>query len=456
MTTNQSTQNGSVRQKGNCWYYRFRIQEPDGTWKLREFKGGNTKRETQQMLAQAIKDYNEQGLLFDPGSITVSQLCDEWWEAEIENGTMAVSSRGCLQNAIQHIKRHALGSKKLKDVSIEDIQAYMDLKTYGRINEAGERIEKAYAKSTLRKHRLVLNNIFKFAVYPKRYLRENPMQYVKQRKQVQEVDLFSCNEEQAVKKRTITHEEYEQIISFLKNEERYAHWALPVQIAYLTGLREGEICGLDWSDIDFEKKCIYLKRSMTYDPEEKCWELKVPKSGKPRIVEFGETLEQILKEEKERQLREEELYGIYYHKHYVQTKEIKNLVHWQIFTDAYTDNGVLSSRTTKGKFMEEINPYQPKRKLAFICTKPGGELLTPQSIKYVTKIVKKNLPNISHYTFHGLRHTYATNLVQNKANMKDVQGLLGHSDIKITMNTYAHDNTISRRSAVDILEQALS
>ena len=178
MTTNQSTQNGSVRQKGNSWYYRFRVQEPDGTWKLREFKGGKTKRETQQMLAQAIKDYNEQGLLFEPGSITVSQLCDEWWEAEIESGTLAVSSRGCLQNAIQHIKRHELGSKKLKDISIEDIQAYIDLKTYGSFNDAGERIEKAYAKSTLRKHRLVLNNIFKFAVYPKRYLRENPMQYV--------------------------------------------------------------------------------------------------------------------------------------------------------------------------------------------------------------------------------------------------------------------------------------
>lgn len=129
----------------------------------------------------------------------------------------------------------------------------MDLKTYGRFNEAGERIEKAYADSTLRKHRLVLNNIFKFAVYPKRYLRENPMQYVKQRKKAQEVDLFGGNEEQEVKKKTITREEYERIISFLKNEERYAHWALPIQIAYLTGLREGEICGLDWSDVDFEK-----------------------------------------------------------------------------------------------------------------------------------------------------------------------------------------------------------
>ena len=40
--------------------------------------------------------------------------------------------------------------------------------------------------------------------------------------------------------------------------------------------------------------------------------------------------------------------------------------------------------------------------------------------------------------------------------MKDVQGLLGHSDIKITMNTYAHDNTVSRRGAVDLLEQAIS
>lgn len=456
MATNQSSQNGSVRKKGNCWYYRFRVQAADGTWKHREFKGGKTKRETQKMLVQALNDYNNEGLLFDPGAITVSELCDEWWESEIENGILANSSRGGLQNAIQHIKTHELGSKKIKNVAIEDIQAYIDLKTYGEFDGEGRRIKKAYAESTLRKHRLVLNNIFKFAVYPKRYLRENPMQYVKTRKKKQDVDLFGNNEKQEVKVKTITHEEYEQIIAFLQGEEKYVHWVLPIQISYLTGLREGEICGLCWTDIDFEKRCLHLKRSMTYNESEKCWEVKEPKSGKARIVEFGDTLERILKEAKRRQQQEKEWYGVFYHKHYVQTREIKGIVHWQIFTDAYTENGILSSRTTKGKFMQQLDPSQPKMSVDFVCGKPGGELMTPQSLKYLNKLIRKNLPDIEQYHFHCLRHTYATTLINNGANMKNVQMLMGHSDIKITMNTYSHATDDSRREAVDILEQVIS
>ena len=71
MTANESLQNGSVRKKGNQWYYRFRVQESDGSWKQREFKGGKTKKETELMLKQALNDYKYEGELFDPGSLTV-------------------------------------------------------------------------------------------------------------------------------------------------------------------------------------------------------------------------------------------------------------------------------------------------------------------------------------------------------------------------------------------------
>lgn len=173
-------------------------------------------------------------------------------------------------------------------------------------------------------------------------------------------------------------------------------------------------------------------------------------------MEFGDTLERILKEAKRRQQQEKELYSVFYHKHYVQTREIKGIVHWQIYTDAYTENGILSSRTTKGKFMQQLEPSQPKMSVDFVCGKPGGELMTPQSLKYLNKLIRKNLPDIEQYHFHCLRHTYATTLINNGANMKNVQMLMGHSDIKITMNTYSHATDDSRREAVDILEQVIS
>lgn len=66
------------------------------------------------------------------------------------------------------------------------------------------------------------------------------------------------------------------------------------------------------------------------------------------------------------------------------------------------------------------------------------------------------MPEISHFHFHCLRHTYASTLVLNGANIKDVQSLLGHSDIKITLNTYSHVTEKSRKKAVNIFENAIS
>ncbi|MFR8314677.1 tyrosine-type recombinase/integrase [Eubacterium ventriosum] len=55
-----------------------------------------------------------------------------------------------------------------------------------------------------------------------------------------------------------------------------------------------------------------------------------------------------------------------------------------------------------------------------------------------------------------MRHTYASTLVLNGANVKDVQALLGHSDVKITLNTYSHVTEKSRKKAINIFENAIS
>ena len=73
-----SFQNGNVRKKGSKWYYRFRIREDDGSWKMHEFRGGETKRETEAMLKQALEDYNIEGRIISPGELTVNELGNLW------------------------------------------------------------------------------------------------------------------------------------------------------------------------------------------------------------------------------------------------------------------------------------------------------------------------------------------------------------------------------------------
>ena len=82
-------------------------------------------------------------------------------------------------------------------------------------------------------------------------------------------------------------------------------------------------------------------------------------------------------------------------------------------------------------------------------------MVTIQTLKNCNKVVQNNLKTIP-FHMHGLRHTYGSNMIANGANFKDVQELMGHSDISITLNTYAHVNEKTRKRAVDLLEKGLA
>ena len=236
----------------------------------------------------------------------------------------------------------------------------------------------------------------------------------------------------------------------------YCYLALPIQIAYHTGMRAGEVGGLTWDDIDFENQVLYVRRSMYYDKDLKTWELKVPKNGKPRAIDFGDSLAHILLIAKHEQQRNKKIYGDLYQNQFYHTTEIRGKLHCQIYTD-YNESYIKNStRFCHGIHVDDIDSNVSLSPLTFVCTKPDGELLTTQTLKWCNKVVQKNLPEISHFHFHCLRHTYASTLVLNGANIKDVQSLLGHSDIKITLNTYSHVTEKSRKKAVNIFENAIS
>ena len=64
-----------------------------------------------------------------------------------------------------------------------------------------------------------------------------------------------------------------------------------------------------------------------------------------------------------------------------------------------------------------------------------------------------SLPELEGIHFHTLRHTYTTNLLSNGAQPKDVQELLGHSDVSTTMNFYAHATREAKRTSARLLDK---
>lgn len=230
---------------------------------------------------------------------------------------------------------------------------------------------------------------------------------------------------------------------------------LPVQISYYTGLRAGELAGLCWEDVDIAGRRIIVRKSMYYDTVNKCWELKVPKNGKQRIVDFGDTLAQILTAAKTEQAADETRYGELYHSHFCQVQNICGRQHHIVFTKMPMNNEIIGSRVGHGKPLSEADKAHTMKPLNFVNRKEDGELVTTQTLKNCNKLIQQHLPDIP-FHMHGLRHTYGSNMVASGANFKDLQMLMGHSDIGITLNTYAHVTEESRKTAVDLLEKSLA
>ena len=89
----------------------------------------------------------------------------------------------------------------------------MDEKYYGEYDADGREIKHAYSESTMKEEFVVLNGIFKFAVYPKEYIKASPMEFVKKRKKARQANLFAADEG---KMEIISHGEFLAISEFLR------------------------------------------------------------------------------------------------------------------------------------------------------------------------------------------------------------------------------------------------
>lgn len=283
---------------------------------------------------------------------------------------------------------------KLKAITPELLQRYLyDKKASG------------LSKRTLEGHKGTLNIALKMAVYPYKKLSENPMQYVTLPK-YETID---------------TTKESEKIIESVdwkKIQKRFPsdnHFGLVLNILYYTALRESECCGLTWDDIDFNNKTLSVNHQLLlksiaknitqfyYAP------LKTQNSYAEIII--GDTISGILEQARARQLNNQEFYGEYYTCYY---KDKNNIIYPLPASEKSTD-----------------------KKINFVCVKENGELVNQNTLKYCARVIHNEL-GIENFTFHRLRHTHASILISNGANIKAVQNRLRHKLISTTMNTYSH------------------
>ena len=180
----------------------------------------------------------------------------------------------------------------------------------------------------------------------------------------------------------------------------------------LTGVRVGELGGMKWSDIDFKKKVVHVRRSLScsYYNGEKRMMLVTPKTvNSIREIPFLGEMEEILKAQRKKQNKLKEELG----SRWRSTDDLKDLV----FTTG------MGSPCVRYVVEKEI-----KKALKRMREKEG-----------VLAVQENREPReIRDFHPHSLRHTFATRCFEKKMEPKVVQRLMGHSSISITLNIYTH------------------
>lgn len=253
--------------------------------------------------------------------------------------------------------------EELGTLPVQKIQPYTIENYFVKLQKEGLK------PNTLKKHRMVVKQIFAYA------------------KELNVVDSAPVPK-LSISESSIGHEhetwnatELRQFLMETKHHPIY----VPVLLAGTMGMRQGEIAGLKWKDIDFDKATLYIKRAKTYD--DTFSKTKNKSSRRPvRIPSF------VLEELKEHQLSQKKM----------------KLLHGK---DYYKSD--------------------------FVCTLRDG---TPLSTNYIAKTFPRKVKQHKFPTirFHDLRHSFATIALSNGIHPKIVQEILGHSDIKITLQTYSH------------------
>ncbi len=420
---------GSVRKRGNTWSYYFDLGIIDGTRKKKEKGGFRTKKEAEAALAAALAEYNNSGMVFEPSNITVSEYLDFWFDAYCKMNLKYNTQLGYIQIIENHLKP-TFGQYRLKALNTAAIQQYTnDLKLKG------------FAKNSVVGIISTLSGALNYAVEPLHYIAMNPcdhIRYPKYEKKPQETRYI------------IAPDEFKRIL------ERFpagSPFYIPLLIGYYTGLRISEAFALTWNDIDLNKRTITVdkitvKRNFGTDvrkvlekkgkkEQKSAWYFGTPKTGTSnRTIHFGTTLYNALRDAKKQKNINRLKYGEYYTEHYLKQE---------------TDE--------KGEAMHRIIPVSRSISCALpiadmVCVKENGEYVSTDSFKYCARVIHHELQLA--FNYHSLRHTHATILIENGANVKDVQERLGHTNIQTTLNTYVHNTDILRKETVDIFEKSVS
>lgn len=317
-------------------------------------------------------------------NITLEEWYREWFEKCKAPQLKSIVSRKTYDRKARNTFITILGSKRMKNIIQLDIQ-----------NAANELVEKGYVDRTIREAVGIMRECFDIAIV-NHIITSNPCIGI---------NIKDANTQS--ERRVMTHEEQEIFL----NEVRGTYYYEPYCILLLTGMRIGEFSGLQWQDIDFVNKQIYVRRSMmtAYINGEKIEELTTPKtSNSYRIIPFFGETEELLKSWKKKQEETKKKVGC----------------RWR----AKPEHGDLVFTSSMGSPMTR-----------YVIVHDINKVVQNINLKEVYKASIEGRPpkTFKHLHPHAFRHTFATRCFEKGLTPLFVQSIMGHSNYNTTIS-YTH------------------
>ncbi len=363
---------GSIYQrKDGLWCCQVDLGWIDGK-RRRKYLYGKTRREVAEQLKVVLRE-QQQGLPVPTERQTVAQFLDRWLndvaKRTLEESTFEQYGRRIRLDLAPHLGRFQLGKLTPQDIS----------ECYSALLEEKSPRTAEYDHAIL--HR-ALEQAVRWNLIPR-----NP------------ADMVDAPRPGKRDIHPLAEEEVERLLKMAAGGRLYALYV----VALATGMRQGELLGLQWADVNWRDEAIVVRQAARRTRTSGL-ALTGPKtSGSRRTVTVPRSIMAVLRMHRGRQHEE---------------------------------------RLAAGSQWTDLDLVFPNR-----CGKP----IEKQNLLYRSFVPLLKRAGLRQIRFHDLRHTHATILLARGANPKVVSERLGHASVRITLDIYAHVIPTMQRDAAERL-----
>lgn len=361
-----------------------RLKRESHTWNSRQGIKESTARKEAEKYAYELEEQIKRGR-FISDKRTFSEYMDYVLETKLDSGMIKKSTYSNSLWLGKKIKAE-IGNIKVVDLKPIDITNMLSsIRSQGNSKYK----DKPISEKTIREYFLLVSSILDFAF----------------REGVVNENVASRVPRPRIKRKEVTYYEEHEIKAILEAaKEEPIRTQLIINLLCYTGLRRGELLGLEWKNLNEETQTIKIEKNIQYTSKMGVY-VDEPKTEKSkRTLPLTPSLMQLFKEYKQWQLEYQKLK----------------------FGEYFIDEG-------------------------YIFTQDNGKPIHPDNIDRFFAPMEKKHPELPHIRCHKFRHSIATWLIGEGNDIASVSAMLGHSSPNTTLGTYTHATERGRESIVKSL-----